>query len=64
MGILLKDIKISAPAIRALEEIGIIELKDVTRYTEKELLALHGFGPKGLSILKKLLEENGYQLKK
>ncbi|MFB0918377.1 MAG: DNA-directed RNA polymerase subunit alpha C-terminal domain-containing protein [Clostridiaceae bacterium] len=64
MGILLKDIKISAPAKRALESVGVKELKDVTKHSEKELLDLHGFGPKGMTILKKLLEENGYQLKK
>lgn len=50
---------IGAPAFRALDVIGIHSLADVTKYTEKELLALHGFGPKALGILSKALLEKG-----
>ncbi len=39
-------IKISQPAHRALQGAGINTLKQLTHYSEKELLALHGFGPK------------------
>jgi hypothetical protein len=44
--------KISAPATRALNNIGITTLSEVAKKTEKELLELHGFGPKAIGILK------------
>ena len=50
---LIENIKISQPAHRALKSAGIETLDQLTQYTEKDLLALHGFGPKGLGILKK-----------
>ena len=59
----LAHIKISKPAIRALQAIGIETLEQLTQYTEAELLALHGFGRKGLEILKRLLAEHGLSLK-
>jgi DNA-directed RNA polymerase alpha subunit len=60
---LIKTIKISAPAHRALEAVGIETLEQLAQYTEKELLDLHGFGPKALGILKKSLEEIGLLFK-
>jgi DNA-directed RNA polymerase alpha subunit len=60
---LIKTIKISEPAQRALKSIGIETLEQLAQYTEKELLALHGFGPKALGILKKSLEEIGLMFK-
>lgn len=56
--------KISKPAIRALESVGITSLEQVAEHTEKELLALHGFGPKGIRILKPVLAEHGLSLAK
>lgn len=50
---------IGAPAYRALNNIGIEELSDLTKYTEKELLALHGFGPKALKLLSETLHQKG-----
>ncbi len=50
---------IAAPAFRALDRIGIVKLADLTRYSEKDLLALHGFGPKALKILRQALQEKG-----
>lgn len=55
----LEEIKIGQPALRALKSAGIINLEQLTTYSEKELLALHGFGPKALGILKKVLAEEG-----
>lgn len=46
---------IGAPAFRALNNAGIVTLADLTKYTEEELLALHGFGPKALILLKEAL---------
>lgn len=45
---------LSAPARRALENAGISTLAQLAQYSEKELLALHGFGP---SAIKKLKEK-------
>ena len=49
--------KIGAPVKRALQGIGIPELKQLTRVTEAELLQLHGFGPKTVKILRETLRE-------
>ena len=40
--------EIGAPALRALTNIGVIRLDQLTKYTAQELLLLHGFGPKAL----------------
>lgn len=48
---------IGAPAFRALDRFGIKTLSDLTKYTEKELLELHGFGPRALQLLKDALKE-------
>lgn len=55
----LSDIKISAPAHRALESANITSMEQLLSYTEKQLLQLHGFGPKAIAILK----EKGVQFK-
>ena len=55
---------IGAPAFRALDSAGIEILTDLTKYTEKELLALHGFGPKALRLLTERLAEKGMGLAK
>ena len=56
-------LKVGQPAIRALESIGITYLEDLINYSEKDLLELHGFGKKGLDILKANLSEMGLALK-
>lgn len=55
--------KISAPAFRALDNAGITELSDLTKVTEKELLALHGMGQKGVRILREALKQKGLSFK-
>ncbi|MBA3723733.1 MAG: hypothetical protein H0W89_02435 [Candidatus Levybacteria bacterium] len=47
---------IGSPAFRAFDNSGIEKLADLTKYTEKELLALHGFGPKALGLLRERLK--------
>ncbi len=42
---------IGAPALSALQEIKIKYLEDLTKYTKRELLKLHGVGPKAIRIL-------------
>ncbi len=48
-----------APARRALEGAGIHTEKDLSRWTEKELLKLHGFGKASLPKLREALEAKG-----
>ena len=55
---------IGAPAFRALDRMGITNLSDLPKYTEKELLALHGFGPKALVLLKERLHKKGLSFAK
>ncbi len=59
----LSSIKISAPAHRALQAAGITTLEQLKHFKESELLALHGFGPKALRILKAVLMEHGLVFK-
>jgi uncharacterized protein YdhG (YjbR/CyaY superfamily) len=54
---------LSAPARRALESNAILTVEKLSHYSEKELLQLHGLGPSSLSILKKVLLENGLEFK-
>lgn len=55
--------KLSAPARRALEAKGITSLQKLARYSEKELLALHGLGKASLPLLNEALSAKGLQLK-
>lgn len=57
-------IKFPNPATRALMSEGLDSFEKIADRTEKELLALHGFGPKALRILKDLLAERKLSLKK
>jgi hypothetical protein len=47
--------KIGAPATRALASIGVTRLDQLVDHSEADLLALHGFGPRALRILKEAL---------
>ena len=50
---------VSGPALRALNVAGVRSMSDLTRWTETDLAALHGMGPKGLDLLERALEESG-----
>lgn len=50
---------IAAPARRALENRGISTLEQLSTFTEKEILQLHGMGPATIPVLKKALSEKG-----
>lgn len=56
--------QLSAPARRALENNGITSLQELSTYSEKEILKLHGMGPASLPILRSALYEEGLQFKK
>ena len=47
------------PARRALAEVGITQLRQLTRFSEKELLKLHGVGPKAIRLLREALATQG-----
>ena len=50
---------LAAPARRALENEGIKTLKQLAKYTEEEVLDLHGMGPSTIPKLKNALREEG-----
>lgn len=52
--------KTSAPALSALNSAGYYRLEQLTQATEREILALHGMGPKALRILREALHEKGW----
>lgn len=47
------------PANRALEGAGYLRLEQVAEVSEKELMKLHGMGPKALERLREALFEKG-----
>ncbi|MCE0554457.1 RNA polymerase alpha subunit C-terminal domain-containing protein [Bacillus thuringiensis] len=54
---------LSAPARRALEHHGIQTVEELSKYSEKEILKLHGMGPASLPKLRRALEESGLSFK-
>jgi predicted flap endonuclease-1-like 5' DNA nuclease len=53
---------VAQPAVRALASIGITRLDQTAQFTEDELSALHGMGPKALGIIKAALHAQGKSL--
>ena len=51
--------RLSAPAHRALAGAGIANLKQLSKFTEAEIKALHGIGPNGLVQLAAALAARG-----
>lgn len=54
---------LAAPARRALESNGIITIHQLSKYSEVEILKLHGIGKSSIPKLKKMLTENGFTFK-
>jgi predicted flap endonuclease-1-like 5' DNA nuclease len=50
---------VGGPANRALDHAGIATLEQLATWTERDVAALHGMGPKGIRILKAALTEQG-----
>jgi hypothetical protein len=50
---------VGGPVLRALATAGIRSMRGLTRWTERDLAALHGMGPKGVRILNEALAEQG-----
>jgi len=55
---------LSAPARRALENHGITTLEELSNYSEKDILKLHGMGPASMPKLRSALEAGGLSFKK
>ncbi len=51
--------RVSGPANGALDHAGIVTLEQLATWTERDVVALHGMGPKGIRILKAALAEHG-----
>ncbi len=51
------------PAAGALAHAGIAHLDQLVKYTEAEILALHGVGPKALGVLREALAAKGLSFK-
>ncbi len=51
--------KTSNPAQEAMALAGLKTLEDLTHITEKDLLELHGVGPKAVRILREAMQERG-----
>ncbi|WP_116231646.1 DNA-directed RNA polymerase subunit alpha C-terminal domain-containing protein [Paenibacillus sp. VMFN-D1] len=54
---------LASPARNALRHHGITSLDELSKFTEKEILKIHGMGPKSLPILRTALEEKGLSFK-
>jgi hypothetical protein len=55
--------EIGNPARRALVAAGFTKLTQLAEVSEKELLALHGVGPKATRILKQMLADQNLSFK-
>ena len=51
-------------APRELKNAGIDSLKAASKHTEKELLAIHGVGPKAIRIMKAAMAEKGLSFRR
>jgi len=54
---------LSNPARRALEHEGITTLQKLAGFTEREILRLHGMGPRSIPILRDALLSQGLAFK-
>jgi DNA-binding XRE family transcriptional regulator len=55
---------IGRPATAALAGVDITQLRQLTRVSKAELAALHGVGPKAITVLEKELKAHGYDFAK
>lgn len=55
--------RLAKPAKRALESEGIDRAEKLASLTKKELLSIHGFGPKSLPLVIEYLGSAGMKLR-
>ncbi|SDF79726.1 hypothetical protein SAMN04488542_11768 [Fontibacillus panacisegetis] len=58
------EVKLAKPALRALNNLGITTLEQVSKFSENEIKNLHGIGPNALEQLRKALELKGWTFSK
>lgn len=51
------------PVRGAFQQEGILSPEDLAKYSEKEILAIHGVGPKSVPVMKQVLSERGLEFK-
>jgi predicted flap endonuclease-1-like 5' DNA nuclease len=56
--------RMGKPALRALAAAGISKFEELSAISEKELLKLHGIGPKAIRIIKEELQKHGMDFAK
>lgn len=56
-------VKVSAPAQRALQQKGIINVQELAKYSRAEVLRLHGIGSGSMPKLEQALAQNGLSFK-
>ncbi|MFO6451437.1 MULTISPECIES: hypothetical protein [unclassified Aeromicrobium] len=54
---------IGRPATGALHAVGITTLAQVAERSEREVLALHGVGPKAVRLLREALSDRGLRFR-
>lgn len=59
-----RDLKLAAPARRALVDNKIFILNDLTKFSETELLSMHGIGRNALKILLRAMKQKNIQFRK
>lgn len=55
---------VGGPVLRALARAGIRSMDELTEWSEADLSALHGVGPKGIRVLKEGLAKRGLRLRR
>jgi predicted Fe-Mo cluster-binding NifX family protein len=50
---------LAKPAQRALAGAGLRDLRELSKRTEAEVMALHGMGPRAMETLKAAMKERG-----
>jgi DNA-directed RNA polymerase alpha subunit len=55
--------KLAAPALRALANAKITSLKQLTKFSEAEIMALHGIGNNAMATLIEALKKNSLSFK-
>jgi uncharacterized protein YdhG (YjbR/CyaY superfamily) len=55
---------LGAPAQRALKNNGITNVKQLAKFSEKDILKLHGIGPSSIPKLKNALKKEGLEFRK
>ncbi|HMG16580.1 MAG TPA: DNA-directed RNA polymerase subunit alpha C-terminal domain-containing protein [Saprospiraceae bacterium] len=58
------SLKLSKPALRALANADITSMEDLSKYTEREIVSLHGIGENTMITLKKALAESNLSFAK